>query len=716
MNTSAGLSRREFFSRVGGGVVVLVGLNPAALLAQDPRRLYPEDFNAYLVIGTNGRVTVFSGKIEMGQGVLTSQAQMLAEELGVPLASIDMVLGDTDQCPWDMGTFGSLTTRMFGPALRAAGAQARLTLLSLAAARLGVAQDRLVARDGMISEAGDASRKVSYGELSRGAHITKIVDQKAVLRAASEFTVMGRSPARLDGVEKVTGAARYAGDIRLPGMLYARILRPPAHGARLLQVDTAGAEAYPGARLVKDGDLLAVLHADPEAATLAFSRIKAQWQPTEPKLDPENIFDHLVNTPTDQKTTVDRGDIRAARAGAARVFETTYRKGYVAHAPIETHTALADVRDGKATVWASTQTPFPTRDLVARSLKLKPQDVRVITPYVGGGFGGKSASMQAIEAARLSRATGKPVQVVQTREEEFFYDTFDPAAVVKIVSSLDGNGRISLWDYVVYAAGERGSALLCDVPNARIHLVGRTSFASETDSASVHPFAVGPWRAPGANMNAFAVESQIDIMASAAGVDPVEFRLRHLSDVRMRRVLQTAADAFGWKATVAPSKRGFGVACNVDAGTCVATIAEVKVDAATGKVKVSRIVCAQDMGIVVNPLGARMQIEGGLTMGLGYVFREELRFRGGQVLDRNFDSYGITRFSDAPRIEAVLVKNDELAPQGGGEPSITTTGAVIANAVFDATGVRLFRLPMTPERVRQAIAGSNGGRKDGAAL
>ncbi len=294
--------------------------------------------------------------------------------------------------------------------------------------------------------------------------------------------------------------------------------------------------------------------------------------------------------------------------------------------------------------------------------------------------------------------------MAQTREEEFFYDTFDPAAVVKIVSSLDGNGRISLWDYVVYAAGERGSALLYDVPNARIHLVGRTSFASETDSASVHPFAVGPWRAPGANMNAFAVESQIDIMASAAGIDPVEFRLRHLSDARMRRVLQTAADAFGWKAAAAPSKRGLGVACNVDAGTYVATIAEVKVDAATGKVKVSRIVCAQDMGIVVNPVGARMQIEGGLTMGLGYVFSEELRFHGGQVLDRNFDSYGITRFSDAPRIEAVLVKNDELAPQGGGEPSITTTGAVIANAVFDAIGVRMFRLPMTPERLRQAIA------------
>jgi nicotinate dehydrogenase subunit B len=704
MSRSSGLSRREFFSRVGGGIVVLVALEPASLLAQGARRLYPEDFNAYLVIAPSGRVTVFSGKIEMGQGVLTSQAQMLAEELGVALADIDMVLGDTDRCPWDMGTFGSLTTRMFGPSLRAAGAQARLTLLALAAERLGVAQDKLVTKDGIVSVAGDAGRKVSYGELSRGARITKVVDQKAVLRAVSQFTVMGSSPPRFDGVEKVTGAAKYAGDIRLAGMLYARILRPPAHGARLLQADTAPAEAWPGARVVKDGNLVAVLHADPEAANLAFERIKAQWQPTEARLDPENIFDHLVNTATDRKTTTERGDLRAARTGAARLFETTYRKGYVAHAPIETHTALADVKDGKATVWSSTQTPFPTRDLVAQAIKLPPQDVRVITPYVGGGFGGKSAGMQAVEAARLSQAIGQPVQVTQTRPEEFFYDTFDPAAVVKIVSGVDGNGRISLWDYVVYAAGERGSALLYDIPNERIHLVGRTSFAAETDQASVHPFAVGPWRAPGANMNVFAVESQIDIMASAAGADPLEFRLRHLGDARMRRVLQAAADAFGWKRAAAPSKRGFGVACSVDAGTYVATIAEVKVDAASGKVKVLRVVCAQDMGIVVNPVGARMQIEGGLTMGLGYVFSEELRFRGGQVLDRNFDSYDITRFSDAPRIEAVLVRNDDLAPQGGGEPSITTTGAVIANAVFDATGVRMLRLPMTPERLRQAIA------------
>jgi isoquinoline 1-oxidoreductase len=707
MNRACALSRREFFELLGGGIVMMVGLDPVMAVAQEARRQYPDDFNAYLVIGENGRVTVFSGKIEMGQGVWTSQAQMLAEELGVELASVDMVLGDTDRCPWDMGTFGSLTTRMFGPALRAAGAQARLTLLSLAAARLGVPQEKLVANKGVVSVTGEPSRKVSYGELSRGARIAQVVDRKAVLRAASEFNVMGSSPLRLDGVAKVTGAAQYAGDIRIPGMLYAQILRPPMHGSKLESVDAAAAESVPGALVVKDGDFVAVLHADPDSAALGLARVKAQWRLPQGGPDTESIFDHIAGfRGADQRIIGERGDVMAARAGAANIFEFTYRKGYVAHAPIETHTALAAVREGKLTVWASTQTPFPTRDLIAQRLKLKPQDVRVITPFVGGGFGGKSASAQAVEAARLAQLTGKPVQVAWTREEEIFYDTFDPAAVVKISSGLDANGRISFWDCAVHASGERGAVAFYDAPNIRTRVAGRSSLG-EAAGASLHPFAVGPWRAPGANMNVFAIESQVDIMARATGADPVEFRLRHLSNPRVRKVLQAAADAFGWKAVVRSPGRGYGVACSIDAGTCVATMAEVWVDAATGKIRVVRMVCAQDMGIVVNPIGAKMQIEGGLMMGLGYALREELRFRGGEILDRGFGTYGIARFSDAPRIEAVLVKNDELAPQGGGEPSITTTGAVIANAVADAAGVRMFRLPMTPARVRQATAAKN---------
>jgi CO/xanthine dehydrogenase Mo-binding subunit len=703
MSASGGMSRRDFFRLAGGGVVVLVGLGPLAILAQDAKRINAGDFNAYLVVGENGRVTVFSGKIEMGQGVMTSQAQMVAEELGVELAAIDMVLGDTDRCPFDLGTFGSLTTRMFGPVLRAAAAQARVAMMTLAAQRLGVPAQRLEVKDGIVSVIGEPNRSVRYGELSRGARIAQSVAPEAVLRAASEFRVMGTSPKRLDGLEKVTGAAQYAADIRTPGMLYARILRPPTHGATRSQLDTAGVGNVPGITLVDRPDLVAVLHADPEVAGQALERMRATWHRPEAKLDQESIYDHIIAQSPQPPKQTEHGDLTAARANATRRFETTFRKGYVAHAAIEPHAALAEIRNGKVTVWASTQTPFPTRDRIASMLGLDTKSVRVMTPFVGGGFGGKSADAQAIEAARLAQITGRPVQVAWTRGDEFFNDTFDPAAVAKIESGIDRDGRISYWDYFVYGTGDRGAHPCYDIANARIRSSGGGSYGPATAQASPHPFPVGAWRAPGANMNVFAIESQIDLMASAAGEDSLAFRLRNLTDPRMRTVLQAAADRFGWKAAAAPSRRGFGLACSIDAGTYVATMAEVKVDPAHGSVKVMRIVCAQDMGIVVNPEGARMQIEGGITMGLGYTLAEEVRFSGGEILDRNFDTYAIPRFSWVPQIEVVLVKNDELAPQGGGEPPITTTGAVIANAVFDATGVRMFRLPMTAARVRQAL-------------
>ncbi len=699
-----GVDRRAFLKMVGGGIVVLVTARPASLLAQDRRRpMYPDDINAYLQIGQDGRVTIFSGKIEMGQGVLTSQAQMAAEELGVALESIEMVLGDTDRCPWDMGTFGSLTTRMFGPALRAAAAEARAVLVRLASKKLGVPRERLAVADGVVSVVGDPSRRVTFGELAQGRKIARLVDEKAVLRTVSEFRVMGRSAERIDGVAKVTGAAHYAGDVQRPSMLYARVLRPPAHGAKLTKVDASAAHGE-GVTVVEEDDLVAVLHADPEAAATALGRIQASWDVPAPPFDTETVFDHLLAVGGTPEIKDDRGDRKTARAAAARVFETTFRKGYVAHAPMEPHTAVAEIEDGKLTVWASTQTPFPTRDRLAETLGLAKDRVRVITPFVGGGFGGKSAGLQAMEAARLALATKRPVQVAWTREEEFFYDTFDPACVVKLTSAIDGDGKITLWDYDVYFAGDRGADLFYDVPNARIRVFG--SWRGEGTKA--HLFGVGPWRAPGANMNVFAIETQIDAMASAAGMDPLEFRLHNTSDPRMRKVLTTVAEASGWKRAPAGkgerTGRGRGLACGIDAGSCVALVAEVTVDPEKGHVQVDRIVCAQDMGVVVNPMGAVMQAEGCMTQGLGYVFAEELRFKGGKILDRNFGTYHLPRFSWLPKLEVTLVKNDDTPPQGGGEPAIVSMGGVIANAVFDATGARVTRLPMTPERLRAAMA------------
>ena len=690
-------SRRTFLKGLSG-IVVLVRFAPRTLLAQG--RGYPTDVNAYLHVAEDGRVTVFSGKIEMGQGVMTSLAQMAAEDLGVSLDQIEMVMGDTDRCPWDMGTFGSLTTRMFGPALRAAAAEARQILLTLAAEKLGAPRESLVVENGVVSVKGEPKRRVSYGALAKGQSITRTLGEKAVQRAASEMSVMGRSPRRLDAVDKVTGAGRYAADIRLPGLLHARILRPPAHGATLVRVDTAEAAKLDGVTVVDQDGLVAVLHADPVAAEAALARLKPEWKAAPPGANTDGIFDDLVGRAPAPQVQGAKGDVEAAKASAPKRIEETYRKGYVAHAPMEPHAATASFEKGKLTVWAATQTPFPTHDRLAQVLALDPKSVRVLTPYVGGGFGGKSTGRQSEEAARLAKITGRPVQVAYTRQEEFFFDTFDPASVVKITSAVDAAGKITLWDYDVYFAGDRGAELFYDVPNVRMRIFGSWR-GGGTDA---HRFGVGPWRAPGANMNVFARESHVDVMASAAGVDPVEFRLRNMTDERMRRVLQEAAKAFGWKPAAGPSRRGWGVACGIDAGTYAALAVAVKVDKASGDVRVERVVCAQDMGLVVSPEGAAMQMEGCITMGLGYVLREEVRIDGGRVLDENFDTYEIPRFSWLPRIETVLVKNDALAPQGGGEPAIVPMGAAVANAVFDATGVRFARLPLAPSRVKAALA------------
>jgi isoquinoline 1-oxidoreductase len=702
-NTGLLLDRREFMKLLGGGIVIFFGIGDWSFLeAQGQRREYPTDFNAYLRIGEDGRVTVYSGKVEMGQGVITSLAQMAAEELGVALESIDMVMGDTQLCPWDMGTFGSMSTRFFGPALRGAAAEARVVLVELASEQLHAPKADLDVSNGVVFVAANKSKRVTFAQLAKGQTIERHLTAKPTLHSVADFTVSGKPVKRLDALAKVTGQAKYAGDIRLPGMLYARILRPPAHGATLKSVDTSTAAALAGVTVVNQDGMVAVLHADAEVAAKALAVVKADFDVPPSTVDTDTIFDHLIEVAPPPEERARRGDLAEGERSSATLFEHRYENGYGAHAPMETHSALASVEGGKATVWAATQTPFPNQQQIAQALGFALENVRVITPFVGGGFGGKSsAGLQSVEAARLSKIVGKPVQVAWTRAEEFFYDTFRPAAVVLIKSGIDHAGKIALWDYRVYSAGSRSAEQFYDVPNSLIRTYGQWG----RDTAKAHPFATGPWRAPGANINVFARESQIDIMAAKAKTDPLEFRLSNTSDKRMRSVLQAAAERFGWAKAASPSGRGYGIACGIDAGTYVALFAEVQVDKATGGVKVKRIVCAQDMGQVINPDGAKMQMEGCITMGLGYALSETLRFRGGEVLDHNFDTYELPRFSGLPEIEAILVKNDELTPQGGGEPAIVPVGAAIANAICDASGARLFRMPMTAEQVKKAITG-----------
>ena len=703
------LTRREVLQLLGGGIIILVtGCDVAAQRPQGrrerPEHELPEDFNAFLRIGEDGKVSCFTGKIEMGQGVITSLAQELADELDVSLDSVHMVMGDTDLCPWDMGTFGSMTTRFFGPALRAAGAEARAVLLALAAEQLGRPVGQLAVEDGVVFDRANRNTRVSYAQLAKGKQIAR--HMKASVKTPEAFKVIGRPTTRRDALAKVTGTAKYAGDIRPPGMLYAKILRPPAHGATLKGVDVSAASEVRGAQVVRDGDLVAVLHEHPDEAERALSMIKAEFEPSPLTVDDASIFDHLLKVAPEGEDVSREGDIKRGEARAAEVFDKTYLNSYVAHAPIEPHTAVVQVEGKKTTIWASTQSPFGARDDVAEALGCPAEDVRVIPSFVGGGFGGKTRNLQVVEAARLAKLAGRPVQVGWTRAEEFFGDSFRPAAVVKIRSGITSAREVAFWDYHVYFAGSRGGEHFYDIADYATVAHG----GGWGGAPGSHPFATGAWRAPGNNTNTFARESQIDIMAAKAGADPVEFRLKHLRDEKMRGVLTAAAGKFGWTSARLSAGRGCGVALGIDAGTYVATFAEVEVDEKTGSVQVKRVVSAQNMGLVINPQGARIQMEGCITMGLGYALTEEIHFRGGDILDRNFDTYQLPRFSWLPQIETLFVEDKSadpqatLAPQGGGEPAIITTGAVVANAICAATGARLLQLPMTPKRVAEALA------------
>jgi isoquinoline 1-oxidoreductase len=610
-----------------------------------------------------------------------------------------MVMGDTDLCPYDMGTFGSMCIRNLGPVLRAAGAEARAVLLQMAAEQFKAPAEGLQVKAGVITDPAAQGNHVTYAQLVQGKRIERHIE-KVQVKPVAAFTVIGKSPRRKDALEKVTGKAKYAGDVTLPGMLHARILRPPAHGATLRSVDTSAAEKVPGARVVRDGDLIAVLHERPDIAERALGLIKAEFDRPRTGLDDKTIFDHLLQTAPQPQVVGQSGNIAEGEKLATAVVEETYLNSYVAHAPMETHTAVASIENGKATVWASTQAPFSLKPAVAQALGLSPQNVRIITPYVGGGFGGKSGAPQAVEAARLAKATGKPVQVVWDRAEEFFYDTFRPAAVVKIRSGLTAAAKIVLWDAKVYGAGDREARPFYDIPNQ--HTVSAGGWMGG-NPPGMNPFSVGPWRAPSVNTNTFARESHIDVLAAKAGVDPLEFRLSNLTDPRMRRVLEAVAKQFAWKPAKTPSGRGVGVACGMYSNAYVATMAEIAVGKTTGEVQVRRVVTALDAGLIVNPDGLRQQMEGCITMGLGYPLTEEVRFKDGEVLDRNFDSYPIPRFSWLPKIETIIIDNPTTPAVGCGEPPIITMGAVIANAIYDAVGVRLLQLPMTPERILEAI-------------
>jgi isoquinoline 1-oxidoreductase len=693
--------RRDFFKLLGGGVVVYMSTsNPSELLALPlaQRREVPKDYNAFITIQENGQVICHIGKIEMGQGPITSLPQQVADELDVPLESITMIMGDTELCAYDAGTWGSLTTREYSHYINAACAEARAVLIQMASEYLGISKENLKAKDGIVFDASDPDKQVAYGWLSKGAKLDTYLDEKPGVKDHTEYSHVGKSLLHADARLKVTGQAIYTADVKMPGRVYAKILRPPSHHVKLLSVDYSEAEQMEGIQVVHDGDLVAVLHELPDAAEKALASIQAEYSMDEKQVDDKSIFQYLLDAPADTRERENTGNLEEGESLSDVVIEHNYLDGYKAHAPIEPHAAMAKWEGEKVTVWASCQSPFGAQDEIARELEMELENVRVIPPFLGGGFGGKIYHPQVMEAVRLAKLAQKTVLVNYTREEEFFMDYFRNATVINIKSGISKEGKIRLWDFKQYHAGARGADTIYDVPHARM-----TQYSSKRGS-QVHPLATGAWRAPHANSNTFARESQIDIMAAGVGMDPVQFRLNNLADEKMIHVVEALREKWGYTPAPAPSGRGIGMALGTDAGTWVAVMVEVKVDRETGEVQPLRALVSQDMGLVVNPQGSIIQAEGCVTMGMGYALAEDIEFRGGDVVTKNFDSYQLPLFSWVPEvIDTVLLERQDQPPQGGGEPAIICMGGALANAIFDACGARLFQMPMTPERVLEGI-------------
>lgn len=684
--------RRDFLKKIGGGLIIIftIGGFKAFGAEENDEKNDKSGFNAYLRIREDGRVECYTGKVEMGQGITTSLAQALAEELEVPLESIDMIMGDTDLCPYDAGTWGSLTTRTFDPALRAAAVEAKMELIRLASVALNIPEDKLKTEPGFVVSKTDSTKKISYAALTKGKKIVKTIDKPPVYKKPGEYKYIGNPINATNAELKVTGKAIYTSDVKLPGMLYASISRPPAHGCKLESIEKSEAEKIEGIKIVVLGDLVAALHRNPEIAEKAQKKIKTKWSTNEILADDQTIFSYLVKTGKETNIVEEKGNLTKGFAESDFIVENEYHDGYKAHAPMETHAATAKFEGDKLEVWASTQTPFGARQDLARLLNMPIEKIHFKQVLLGGGFGGKIYGQQINEVALIAREAGSPVQLAWTRHEEFMYDMFRPAGVMQIKAGVKKDGNISAWKYQIYCAGSRGVKDFYGIENLRSALY---------DKRDIHPFGVGAWRAPGNNTTTFARESHIDMLAEKIGMDPLEFRLKNVSEPKLERTLKLAAKSFNYVSAKTGKNRGCGIALGFDAGTYVAVIAEVEVNPEDGIVTPIRITCAQDMGQVVNPHGVTVQTEGGITMGLGYALYEDIQFNWGEVKNQNFDSYEITRFSVTPPIDCVFIDDMEAPPQGGGEPAIICVGGAIANAVYHASGARVNQMPITPARI-----------------
>ena len=702
--------RRDFIKAFGAGIVFIVPLGRA--LAQQRAQgesgrgsgndRQPNDIGAWIHIDEDGGVRVFTGKVEMGQNIRTSLAQAVAEELHVPVAMIHLVMGDTDLTPFDMGTFGSRTTPTMAPQLRKAAAAARETLIELAAQQLSVEPGSVKIVDARFVN-HDKSKTLSLAEVAKGRKLVKVIPDSIVTTQPKDWTIAGTSVTKVDARDFVTGKHQYTSDIKREGMLYGKVVRPATFNATLVSADTKAAEAIPGAKVVHDGNFIGVVATDSQTATKAANVIAVDWKsPGQPSN--AELFDVLRKPAAERRGGGEgggggsrpQGSMADALAAADKKLEQTYTVAYIAHAPLEPRAAVAEWKDDKLTVWTGTQRPFGVRGELAEAFHISENNVRVIVPDTGSGYGGKHTGECAVEAARLARAAGKPVKLVWTREEEFTWAYFRPAGVIDIKSGVKSDGTITAWEFHNYNSGNSGIQIKYDIPNNDIQFHPSNS-----------PLRQGSYRGLAATANHFAREIHIDELAHSLNMDPLAFRLKNIKDERMRGVLEAAAKAFGWGQAKPATGHGFGISCGFEKNGYLATCAEIAIDKSSGKdndkqnskVRIVRVVEAFDCGAIVNPAHLKNQIEGAITMAIGGALFESIQFENGKILNPKFSSYRVPRFNDMPFVDVVLVDRKDIPSAGAGETPIVGLAPAVGNAIFNATGVRLRSLPLVPRGV-----------------
>lgn len=721
----------------------------------DPRQL-----DSWIAVAADGTVTAYTGKCELGQGMLTAQTQLVAEELSVPLARVRLIMCDTDVCPDQGTTSGSQSspTNFNDRNLAQAAATAREALLGLAATKLGVPLAELTIGDGTISATSDQSKRVTYGELVAGRKFHLPLSPTAKRKAAGDWKVLGTPAKRLDIPAMVAGQLEYVHNVSVPGMLHGRVVRPPRVGVKLVKVDESSVRHIPGVvKVVVRKDFVGVVAERQYQAAQAAEQLKVQWSEGENLPPQAEFFDRLrTMKPSHDAYLVDSKDVDQKMAQAASVIKATYLYPYQAHASIGSSCAVADVRDGKATLWSPTQSVYPTRNGVAALLGLPLESVRIIYTRGAGCYGLNAADSVSYDAALLSHAVGRPVRVQLTRQDEFVSESYGNAFVMDERVGLDRDGTIVAWDYeawwaslgsrpgydrpgniltgflagfepervTVRAAGEVTEPLRNRNNVAPSYVAGCAGGVCggagtvRSERVLTHnlpsPFFTGPLRAPSRIQNTFAHESILDEAAAHGKADPVAYRLRHLKDERLIEVVKQAAKAAGWEPRPSPNPaarggvaRGRGIACvPYSAGNgWVAAVAEVEVDRSSGKVWVKRFVVAHDCGPISNPDGLRNQIEGGTLQGMSRALGEEIQWNEQTVTSTDWSSYhSLPLGIEVPVVESVLIDRHGVPATGAGECAITVIPAALGNAIFDATGARIRAVPFTPERIKAALA------------